>query len=144
VLEGHSQAVSAVVFSPDGQLVASASNDSTVRVWETATGACRCVLHELSHKLLPISRITFLPDGQTLRTDRGDLSLPLDLRPFPPVLQLQELSSLIVNGQWILRQSRRFLWLPPEYRGCTRAVYRYMACLGCYSGRVALLSLYED
>jgi WD40 repeat protein len=140
VLEGHSEWVSAVVFSPDGQLVASASGDSTVRVWETATGACRCVLHHPS----PVSRISFLPDGRTLRTNAGDFSLPLGLTPFPPVLQPQELSSLIVEGQWVFLQTRHFLWLPPEYRNCTSAVCRYMVGLGCTSGRVTLLSLYQD
>jgi WD40 repeat protein len=45
VLEGHTDCVRAVVFSRDGQLVASASDDETVRVWETATGTCR---HELT------------------------------------------------------------------------------------------------
>jgi WD40 repeat protein len=47
VLEGHTSGVNAVVFSADGQLLASASSDETVRVWETATGACCSVMRLL-------------------------------------------------------------------------------------------------
>jgi WD40 repeat protein len=38
-LEGHSHWVDAVVFSPDGRLLASGSGNHTVRLWGVTTGA---------------------------------------------------------------------------------------------------------
>ncbi|KAJ6284330.1 hypothetical protein J3E71DRAFT_377930 [Bipolaris maydis] len=137
VLEGHSDWVSAVVFSPDGQLVASASYDSTVRVWETATGHCRTVLED---QPLLIFQIAFSPDSRTLHTNKGDIPLLLDLIAIASALPAQELPYATVDGEWVLRRTRRFLWLPPQYRDCVAAVYRHTVFLGCRSGHVALLS----
>ena len=37
-LTGHTDSVLSVAFSPDGKLLASGSDDNTVRIWDMATG----------------------------------------------------------------------------------------------------------
>ncbi|GKU08434.1 unnamed protein product [Fusarium langsethiae] len=37
-LEGHTSEVNSVVFSSDGRLIASGSNDNTIKIWNVATG----------------------------------------------------------------------------------------------------------
>ena len=43
-LQGHSENVTGVAFSPDGALIASSSDDKSVRVWEVASGECCATL----------------------------------------------------------------------------------------------------
>jgi WD40 repeat protein len=52
-----------LAYSPDGQTVASARWDKTVRLWNPATGALRATLRGHNEKVLAV---TFSPDGRTL------------------------------------------------------------------------------
>ena len=62
-LRGHTKRVDCLELTPDGTRLASASDDGTVRVWDTATGTELRVFHP---KLGPLHWIAFAPDGLTL------------------------------------------------------------------------------
>ena len=62
-LKGHTQEVNSVAFSPDGQRLASASRDGTVKVWDVATGQESLTLK--GHPL-GVRSVAFSPDGRRI------------------------------------------------------------------------------
>ena len=77
VLEGHTDLVKDVHFSPTGALLASASLDGSVIVWDVATGERRESLRANSAGGLP--GVGFSPDEETLYTIAGRTLLASDL-----------------------------------------------------------------
>src|SRR5512145_1921208 len=63
IQSGHSDIIRAVEFSPDGKIVASASSDKTVRLWELETGR---MLRVLAHHVDNVTSLSFSPDGKTI------------------------------------------------------------------------------
>ena len=60
LLRGHTAQVQRVAFSPDGKILASTGNDSTLRLWNTQTGEQLTVIS--GRRNLPWS-LAFSPDG---------------------------------------------------------------------------------
>jgi WD40 repeat protein len=73
-LEGHSHSVCDVAFSPDGKLLASASQDHTVRVWDPATGAS---LQTLEGHSGWVHAVAFSPNGKLVASASNDETVRL-------------------------------------------------------------------
>lgn len=63
-LEGHSKSVQGVAFSPNGQLIASASEEGIVNVWNAETG--QLVRSLGKNNTGSLDTIAFSPDGQLI------------------------------------------------------------------------------
>ena len=68
-LEGHEAVIESIAFSPDGSVIASGSQDHTVRLWDAATGELLVVLDNHTDR---VNAVIFSPGGAVLATSSRD------------------------------------------------------------------------
>jgi WD40 repeat protein len=74
-LKGHSSYVNSVTFSPDGKMLASASFDRTVRLWDVTRR--QALGDPLKGHAGDAYGVAFSPDGKMLASASADLTVRL-------------------------------------------------------------------
>jgi WD40 repeat protein len=167
-LEGHSGVVSSVAFSHDSMRLASASYDSTVKIWDASSGACLQTLEGHSGE---VSSVAFSHDSMRLASASWDSTVKIwdassgaclqTLEGYSSYVSSADLVSVLAlphsdkilieshqpvsqriavssDNLWISDNTQHQVWLPTECRPGCSAVSGRRICLGTMSGKVWL------
>jgi WD40 repeat protein len=165
-LEGHSSSVNSVVFSHDSTRLASASRDSTIKIWDPRNGDC---LQTLDGHSDWVNSVVFSHDSTRLASASYDSTIKVwdprngdclqtledhhvdDLSVFflqhpngegmpedsqQPQRPLDGSIAISQDRSWVTRNSQKVLWLPSEYRPASHNVSKETVGMGTGSGRV--------
>ncbi|KAJ5742537.1 NACHT and WD40 domain protein [Penicillium nucicola] len=151
----YSNSVLSVAFSPEGQTVASDSDDHTIKLWDARKGKELMTLEGHSHWVLCV---IFSPDGQTVASISYDKTMKLwDAQTgkalktlvgyFDLVASVVSQSSydpksrISVSNDWIAFKNEYLIWLPAEYRKFNySAIQGGVLAIGYPNGRILIVS----
>ncbi|KAJ5225252.1 hypothetical protein N7468_006477 [Penicillium chermesinum] len=149
VMESYQGAGNLATFSPNGQwIVSSTSDDSVLQVWDVETGS----LLQSWDLGIPVKELRFSRDGSSLLTELGSFNVSSNWQTDPSTMPPVKMEIAIENGQWVILQGQKALWLPLEFRptnlhsgGKLSGVHIFTTegnklAIGHSSGRVSFMS----
>ncbi|MBQ1008072.1 WD40 repeat domain-containing protein, partial [Streptomyces sp. RK23] len=106
-LSGHTGAIWSAVVSPDGQTLATAGDDRTIRLWNIETHQQLALL--TGHTGVLRSTV-FAPDGDTLATSSDDETIRLwDTNAFNDLATLKDQACAIAGRSMTEREWHRYV-----------------------------------
>ena len=79
IQSSHTKPINAILFSPDGNWLASGANDDTIKIWDISTGH---VLRTLYGHSSNVNALAISPDGKLLASGSGDMTTERDIPTF--------------------------------------------------------------
>ena len=73
-MEGHSNYIYSIAFSPDGTKIISGSSDKTIKIWDANTGQCLKTLEGHSNNVYSVA---FSPDGTKIVSGSTDTTVKI-------------------------------------------------------------------
>ena len=137
-LDGHTATITTIVFSLNSQLIATASLDRTVRLWNIQTGQHLLKIAFKSYDSYR-PRINFLAEIDAIYINGIGHKIPSGTTTDAEIASHNCLLSdlqIDASSSWVTKSSKRVLWLPPEYRHSAS----FGQCYAVFGNKIVLRS----